>query len=83
MDLAAKHVGFVLASYAVAFLAIGGLILAIWLRARLVRHRLEELERLGAPRRRQVVTADAEETDVSNKAAGAGDDVGGTRELSA
>ena len=51
MDLAAKHVGFVLASYGVAALLIGGLILAILIRARGVRRRLAELEAAGAKRR--------------------------------
>ena len=84
MDLAAKHVGFVLASYAVAFVAIGGLVIAIWLRARSIRRRLEELERLGAPRRRRVVTAEAEEAgSPDGEAAETGENVGGTRELSA
>jgi len=53
MDFAARHIGFVIAAYAAAFLLVGGLIIAEWLRARAIRRRLAELERLGAPRRRQ------------------------------
>ena len=51
MDMAAKHIGFVLAAYGVAGVVITGLIIGEWLRARAVRRRLAELERLGAPRR--------------------------------
>lgn len=52
MDMAARHVGFVIASYGVTLLLLAALIAAIMVRARAVRRRLEELERLGAPRRR-------------------------------
>ncbi len=83
MDLAAKHVGFVLAAYAVAFVAIGGLVIAIWLRARSIRHRLAELERLGAPRRRQLAAEEANAAPPANKADETGENVGDTRELSA
>ena len=54
MDFAARHAGFVIASYAVAFVLVGGLIATTLIRYRAVRRRLEELERLGAPRRRKV-----------------------------
>jgi heme exporter protein CcmD len=57
MDMAAKHVGFVLAAYGVAGVVIAGLIISEWLRARAVRRRLEELERLGAPRRKKAAVA--------------------------
>ncbi len=53
MDFAAKHTGFVIAAYAAAFLLVGGLVMAEWLRARAVRRRLKELEKLGAPRRKR------------------------------
>ncbi len=53
MDFAARHAGFVIASYAVAFVLVGGLVTATLIRYRAVRRRLEELERLGAPRRRK------------------------------
>ena len=56
MDMAAKHVGFVLAAYGVAGVVISGLIIGEWLRARAVRRRLTELERLGAPRRARAAT---------------------------
>ncbi len=51
MDMAARHAGFVIASYGVSLALLGGLVIAIVMRARAVRRRLEELERLGAPRR--------------------------------
>ncbi len=51
MDLAAKHIGFVLASYAVATILLGALIATIIMRARRVRRRLAELEAAGARRR--------------------------------
>jgi len=57
MDMAAKHIGFVLAAYGVAGVVVAGLIISEWLRARAVRRRLEELERLGAPRRRKAAAA--------------------------
>ena len=53
MDFAARHAGFVIASYGVAFVLVGGLIAATLIRYRAVRRRLEELERLGALRRRK------------------------------
>ncbi len=64
MDFAARHAGFVIASYAVAFVLVGGLIAATLIRYRAVRRRLEELERLGAPRRRKAdATATGENTE--------------------
>ncbi len=63
MDLAAKHIGFVLASYAVAFVLLAGLILFLVARMRHVRRRLATLQAQGARRRRaaaarQVTPAD-------------------------
>ncbi len=55
MDFAARHVGFVLASYGAAFLLLGGLVVFTLVRYRAVRRRLQELERLGAPRRRSAM----------------------------
>ena len=51
MDLSAKHVGFVLSAYAVAFTLLAVLIGAIVMRMRLVRRRLAALEAEGAVRR--------------------------------
>jgi len=51
MDLAAKHIGFVLSAYAVAFVLLSALIVAIVVRMRLVRRRLAALEAEGAARR--------------------------------
>ena len=51
MDLSAKHVGFVLASYAVAFTLLTVLVGAILVRMRHVRRRLAALEAEGASRR--------------------------------
>jgi heme exporter protein CcmD len=48
MDFAAKHIGFVIASYAVSAVFIGGLILRILLRDRKLR---AEAERLDAQRK--------------------------------
>ncbi len=57
MDFAAKHIGFVLASYGVATVLLLGLIVALLLRMRGVRRRLTELEAQGAGRRRRAATA--------------------------
>jgi len=57
MDFAAKHIGFVLASYGAAFLLIGGLVVLTAIRYRAVRRRLRELEQLGAPRRKAATGA--------------------------
>ena len=78
MDLAARHVGFVLAAYGVAFVALAALIAGIVIRARNVRRRLEELERIGAPRRRRMA-AGADAPDGAEKSA----DVSGEKELPA
>ncbi|GEM_PF-7058422 len=51
MDLAAKHIGFVLASYAVAFTLLALLVVLLLLRMRTVRRRLRVLEEQGARRR--------------------------------
>ena len=59
MDMAARHIGFVLAAYGVAGVVVFGLIIGEWLRARAVRRRLAELERLGAPRRRKAAAPGA------------------------
>jgi len=61
MDFSAPHVGFVLASYALAFILLGALVVSIWMRARRVRKRLQELERLGAPRRRSATEPQKEQ----------------------
>ena len=52
MDLAARHIGFVLASYAVAFVLLSGLIVFLVVRMRAVKRRLAALEAQGARRRR-------------------------------
>ncbi len=57
MDLHAEHIGFVLAAYAVSFLSVFALIVAVWWRGRNIARRLSELERMGAPRRRKMPTA--------------------------
>ena len=49
MDFAAKHIGFVIASYAVSAVFIGGLILNVLLKDRRLR---AEAERLDARRRK-------------------------------
>lgn len=59
MDLSAPHVGYVIVCYAVSGLALGGLLLAIVLRARGIRRRLEALESDGAPRRARSVASPA------------------------
>ena len=57
MDFASKHIGFVLASYGVAFVLLGVLIGAVILRMRAVRKRLAELEAQGASRRAPAATS--------------------------
>ena len=52
MDLSAKHVGFVVAAYAVAFVLLAALIAGIVVRMRLVQRRLTTLEAQGARRRK-------------------------------
>jgi heme exporter protein CcmD len=49
MDFAAKHIGFVIASYAVSAIFIGGLIVQVLLRDRNLR---AEAQRLEAQRRK-------------------------------
>lgn len=60
MDLAARHIGFVLASYAVAFVLLAGLIIAFIARMRAVRRRLAALEAQGARRRKAAAPRQSE-----------------------
>ena len=57
MDFTARHIGFVLAAYGIALALIAAMALATVMRYRAVKRRLEELERLGAPRRRKAAPA--------------------------
>ncbi len=57
MDFAAKHIGYVLASYGVAFVLLAMLIGIILVRMRMVKKRLAELEAQGASRRAPARTA--------------------------
>ena len=52
MDLTAKHIGFVLAAYAVASVLLAVLVGGIVWRMRMVRRRLAMLEAQGAARRK-------------------------------
>ena len=63
MDLSAKHVGFVLSAYAVAFTLLTVLVAGILWRMRRVRSRLAALEEQGVRRRKapaRPATASAE-----------------------
>jgi heme exporter protein D len=53
MDFANPHVGFVVASYAITFVVLGGLIGWVIARGRSLDRRLARLEAEGAPRRRR------------------------------
>lgn len=53
MDFTNPHVGFVVASYAITFVVLGGLIAWVLTRARRLGRRLGRLEAEGAPRRRR------------------------------
>ncbi len=52
MDFSAPHMGFVISSYAVTLVALCGLAVWIFARARSVARRLRQLEDEGAERRR-------------------------------
>lgn len=67
MDLQAKHIGFVLAAYAVSFLSVLALIVAVWWRGRRIARRLEELERMGAPRRRKMTAVSGQDSESEQK----------------
>jgi heme exporter protein D len=54
MDLAANHVGFVLAAYGVSAIVLAVMTASVVLRHRHVARRLGELQARGAPRRRKV-----------------------------
>jgi heme exporter protein CcmD len=53
MDFSAPHLAFVLWSYAITFVVLGGLALWIFSRNRSIAKRLEQLEAEGADRRRK------------------------------
>lgn len=53
MDFSAPHMGFVISSYAVTIVVLGGLALWIFGRARFVARRLKQLDDEGADRRRK------------------------------
>ena len=53
MDLASPHLGFVLAAYGLAAVALAGLTAAIWLRYRRTARQLSQMEASAAPRRRR------------------------------
>lgn len=52
MDFSAPHISFVIASYAVTFAVLGGLMIWTFVRARAVANRLDILERDGLVRRK-------------------------------
>jgi heme exporter protein CcmD len=52
MDFSAPHISFVIASYAVTFAVLGGLMAWTFVRARAVSRRLDTLERDGLVRRK-------------------------------
>ncbi len=57
MDFSADHIGFVLASYVLTFVVLGGVLAWTFLRARAVSQRLSVIDRDGSHRRR-ATTAD-------------------------
>jgi heme exporter protein D len=57
MDLAAPHLGFVLAAYGLTLLVLGGLVLWLRHRSRTLATALQQLEAAGAPRRRPIAEA--------------------------
>ncbi|MET0482260.1 MAG: heme exporter protein CcmD [Aestuariivirgaceae bacterium] len=57
MDLAAPHLGFVLAAYGLTLLVLGGLVLWLRHRSRTLAAALQQLEAAGAPRRRPIAEA--------------------------
>ena len=52
IDFSADHIGFVVASYAITFAVLGGLLAWAFVRARAVARRLDALERDGIVRRK-------------------------------
>jgi len=52
MDFSAPHMSFVISSYVITFIVLGGLALWIFARARSVAKRLRQLDDEGAQRRR-------------------------------
>jgi|SoiMetStandDraft_2_1073263.scaffolds.fasta_scaffold106935_2 heme exporter protein D len=57
MDLAAPHLGFVLAAYGLSLLVLGGLVLWLRHRSRTLAQAVQQLEAEGAPRRRAIAGA--------------------------
>ena len=55
MDLAAPHIGFVLAAYGLSAVVLGLMTAAITLRYRRTARRLEDFQASGAPRRRKAM----------------------------
>jgi heme exporter protein D len=55
LDLAANHVGFVLAAYGLSALVLGVAAASVVLRHRRMARRLGELQASGAPRRRKAM----------------------------
>ncbi len=53
MDFSAPHMGFVISSYAVTLVVLGGLVWWIFARAQSVARRLRQLDEDGAERRRK------------------------------
>lgn len=53
MDFSAPHMSFVISSYAITFVVLGGLALWVLGRARSVAERLRQLDSEGAERRRK------------------------------
>jgi heme exporter protein D len=54
MDLAAPHLGFVLAAYGLSLVVLAGLVLWLRHRSRTLARALQQLEAEGAPRRRTI-----------------------------
>lgn len=57
IDFSADHIGFVIASYALTFAVLGGILVWVFARAGAVSRRLDTLEREGAVRRKPGETA--------------------------
>jgi|GEM_PF-2279079 len=53
MDFSAPHVSFVISSYVITFIVLGGLAMWVFARARFVAKRLRQLDDEGAERRRK------------------------------
>lgn len=58
MNFSADHISFVLASYVLTFIVLGGLLVWTFLRARAVSRRLSVIDRDGPHRRRAPTPAD-------------------------